>query len=90
MVGQRQTPEKSTIEAAMQPSTNLIMLAAEAAVLLSLVEFFVRGNKFRGLLVAIWPPTILAFASYFNQKQMEERMGPFNWLGAALNRVVGS
>lgn len=67
----------------------LIMLA-EAAVLRSLVEFFVRENKFRGLLVAIWPPTILAFVSYFNQKKMEERMEPFNRLSAALNRAVGS
>lgn len=89
MMGQQQTPEKSTIEAALKPSTNITMLAAEIAVLLSWIEFFIRGNKFRGLFIAIWPPTILAFASYFNQKQMEERMEPFNRLSAALNRLMG-
>lgn len=71
---QQQTPKRSTIEAAKEPSTNLTMMAAEASVVLSWYEFFFRGNKLRGLFVAMWPPTILAFASYFNQKRMEEKM----------------
>lgn len=67
-------PEESTIEAAKEPSTNLVMMAAEASVVLSWYEFFYQGNKLRGLFVALWPPTILAFAGYFHQKRMEEKM----------------
>lgn len=76
MVGrqQRKTPKRSTIEAAKEPSTNLTMMAAEASIVLSWYEFFIRGNKLRGLFIALWPPTILAFASYFHQKRMEEQI----------------
>lgn len=94
MTGERQqqrTPQRSTIEAAKDPSTNLMMLAAEVSVVLSWYEFFLRGNKMRGLFVALWPPTILAFASYFHQKRMEEKMDTFTPQGLSntLTKVLG-
>lgn len=88
---QRKTPKRSTIEAAKEPSTNVTMMAAEAAVALSWYEFFVRDNKMRGLFVALWPPTILAFASYFHQKRMEEQMEAIapSGLGNVVTEIVG-
>lgn len=71
---EEEMPKRSTMEAIKKPSTNLTMMAAEASVLLSWYEFFYRGNKLRGLFVALWPPTILAFAGYFHQKRMEEKV----------------
>jgi len=92
MVGsqQRQTAERSTKEAAKKSGTSLAVLAAEASVLLSLYEFFLRGNRMRGLYIGLWPPTILAFASYFNQKRMEEKMGmsALQDVGERISRMV--
>ncbi|ODR82384.1 hypothetical protein BG842_01135 [Haladaptatus sp. W1] len=60
--------------AAQESTTDIAILASAASVLLSWHQFFVRGNRERGLFIGLWPPTILAFASYFNQKRMEQRM----------------
>ncbi|WP_368410726.1 hypothetical protein [Haladaptatus salinisoli] len=60
--------------AAQKSTTDLAILASAASVLLSWHQFFLRGNRQRGLFIGLWPPTILAFASYFNQKRMEERL----------------
>lgn len=38
-----------------------------ASVLLAWHQFHFNGNKTRGLFIGLWPPTILAFASYLNQ-----------------------
>ncbi|EFW92759.1 hypothetical protein ZOD2009_07814 [Haladaptatus paucihalophilus DX253] len=60
--------------AAQESTSDIAILASAASVLLSWHQFFVRGNRERGLFIGLWPPTILAFASYFNQKRMEQRM----------------
>ncbi|MFC4450006.1 hypothetical protein [Halorussus aquaticus] len=76
---QQQMGEKATMEAAEESTTDLAILASAASVALSWYQFFGRGNKMQGLFIGLWPPTILAFASYFNQKRMEEKlsaMGP--------------
>lgn len=44
------------------------------AVLLSWYHYFLRGNKQMGLFVGLWPPTILAFASYFKQTRMSDSL----------------
>lgn len=49
-------------------------MAAAASVGLSWYYFFARGDKERGLFVGLWPPTILAFASYFNQRKMSQQL----------------
>lgn len=61
-------PKRSTIETVKEPGTNMTVLAAQMSVVLSWYEFFVRGNKQRGLFVTLWPPTILSIAAYFHQK----------------------
>lgn len=77
MMGQDQRqakPKRSTVEAAKEPSMDLTLLAAGASVLLALHQYFMKGNHQRGMFIGLWPPTILAFASYFNDKRMEEKM----------------
>lgn len=41
---------------------------------LSLFTFFVARNREMGIFVGLWPPTILAFGSYFRQGRMNEKM----------------
>ncbi|WP_327051482.1 hypothetical protein [Halomicrococcus gelatinilyticus] len=62
------------MEAAEESTRDVAIIASAMSVLLAWHQFFVRGDKERGLFVGLWPPTILAFASYFNQKRMEERL----------------
>ena len=71
---QPETRERPVMGAAQESTSDIAILASAASVLLSWHQFFVRGNRERGLFIGLWPPTILAFASYFNQKRMEQRM----------------
>lgn len=71
--------DEATMEAAEDTATDVTVLAAATSVALALHQFFVRGNKEQGIFIGLWPPTILAFASYYNQKRIEEAvksMGP--------------
>lgn len=47
-----------------------IATAAAASVILSWFLFYVRGNKEHGLFVGLWAPTLLAGASYLQQKDL--------------------
>ncbi|WP_132058556.1 hypothetical protein [Halorussus amylolyticus] len=60
------------MEAAEETSTDIAVIASAASVALSWYQFFVRGDREMGLFVGLWPPTILAFASYYNQRRIEE------------------
>jgi hypothetical protein len=86
---QRMTGE-STMEASDEAMMNPAVLAAAASVGLSWYQFFVRGEKERGIFIGLWPPTFLAFASYFNQKRMEERMNSMlpGGLMKSVNRMM--
>lgn len=53
---------------------DLAVVASLASVALSLNEFFVKGNRERGIFVGLWAPTILGFSSYLKQKAIEERL----------------
>ncbi len=59
---------------AEEASTDPALLAAAASVLFAWYQFYLRGNKAGGLFVGLWPPTILAFASYYKQSNMSDRM----------------
>lgn len=61
-----QVAERTTMDPAV--------MASAGAVLLSWYQFFLRGNKQSGLFVGLWPPTILAFASYFEQTRMSDSL----------------
>lgn len=63
---------EEAVEATAETGTDPAVLAAVASILLSWHQFFLRGNREVGLFVGLWPPTILAFASYFNQTEMSD------------------
>jgi hypothetical protein len=65
-------------------------LASAASVGLSWYYFFVRGDRERGLFVGLWPPTILAFASYFNQRKMRQQLEAITQPGTTLKNAIDS
>lgn len=46
---------------------------AAGSVLYSWFNFYVRGDKQRGIFVGLWAPTLLAAASYLQQKDIITR-----------------
>ena len=66
--------ESPTMEAAEKSTRDVAVLASGVSVLLAWHQYFIRGNRELGLFIGLWPPTILAFASYFNQQRMEQRL----------------
>ena len=70
MQSQRETQEAA--EAAGKTTMDPAVLASAASVALSWYYFFGRGEPEKGLFVGLWPPTFLAFASYFEQTRMSD------------------
>ena len=66
------------------------LLASGASVALSWYYFFVRGDRQRGLFVGLWPPTILAFASYFNQRRIRQQLEMVTQPGTTLKNALDS
>ncbi|SEH10829.1 hypothetical protein SAMN04487967_0077 [Natronorubrum sediminis] len=66
------------------------LLAAVASVGLSWYYFFLRGDRQRGIFVGLWPPTILAFASYFNQRKMRQQLETVTQPGATIKNAFDS
>lgn len=62
-------------------------MASAASVVLSLFMFFVARDREMGIFVGLWPPTILAFASYFRQRRMRETMDRAMAGGGVIDRV---
>jgi len=50
------------------------LIASAASVLLAWHQFYLKGNKTRGLFIGLWPPTILAFSSYLNQRAILDKL----------------
>jgi len=65
-------------------------IASAASVGLAWYYFFLRGDRQRGLFVGLWPPTILAFASYFNQRKMREQLDTITQPGTTLRNAIDS
>ena len=66
------------------------LLAAAASVGLSWYYFFLRGERQRGMFVGLWPPTILAFASYFNQRKIRQQLDTITQPGTSLKNAFDS
>jgi len=47
-----------------------VAIAAVASVLFAWYNFYVRGEKQTGIFVGLWAPTMLAAASYLQQKDI--------------------
>jgi hypothetical protein len=70
----RERNRREAMRAAEETGMDPAVIAAGTSVLLSLYYYFVRGKRELGTFVGLWPPTILAFASYFEQTRMSERL----------------
>ena len=66
------------------------VLASAASVGLSWYYFFLRGDRERGLFVGLWPPTILAFASYFNQRKMRNQLNTLTKPASSIKNTIES
>lgn len=73
-------------EQAMGPA----FVASAASVGLSLYYFFLRGERQLGAFIGLWPPTILAFASYFNQRKMTKQLETLTQPGTKLKDAFDS
>jgi hypothetical protein len=64
--------QQEAVQAAGSTGTDPAVILAAGSVALSWFFFYARGDKQQGLFVGLWPPTILAFASYFKQTRMSD------------------
>lgn len=71
---QSQSQMQESREATKRTAIDPMVLAAGASVLLSWAVFYGKGDKEQGLFIGLWPPTLLAFASYFRLNKIEEKM----------------
>ena len=66
------------------------VVASAASVALAWYYFFVKGDRQRGLFIGLWPPTILAFASYFNQRRMRNQLDAITQPGTTIRKAIDS
>lgn len=50
-----------------------VAFVAAASVLYSWYNFYMKGNKQKGIFVGLWAPTLLAGASYLQQKSIIQK-----------------
>ena len=79
MSSRSQRSQREAMRAAERTTMDPAVMVSAGSVLLAWYQYFLRGNKEMGLFVGLWPPTILAFASYFEQTRMSD----------ALDRAMG-
>lgn len=77
-------------EAVSEQAMGPAFLASAASVALAWYYFFLRGERQRGLFVGLWPPTILAFASYFNQRKMRQQLDTITRPGTTIRNAIDS
>ncbi|WP_254530291.1 hypothetical protein [Natrinema gelatinilyticum] len=94
MASRQQLSEQEVIEqepqAVGEQAMGPAVLASAASVGLSLYYYFFRGERQLGTFIGLWPPTILAFASYFNQRQMQKQLNTLTQPGATLRNAIDS
>ncbi|WP_408958694.1 hypothetical protein [Natrinema sp. 74] len=73
-------------EEAMGPA----FVASAASVGLALYYYFMRDERQLGTFIGLWPPTILAFASYFNQRRMRKQLDTLTQPGTTLRNAFDS
>lgn len=69
----QQQQKQQGMQAAEEAGTDPWLMAAAASVSLSLYYFFVKDDREMGQFVGLWPPTFLAFASYFRQTDARDK-----------------
>lgn len=73
-MAQRSRAMEESKQATKRTGRDPIVLASVASVALSWYYFYGRGERLKGIFVGLWPPTLLAFASYFRQQKMQASM----------------
>jgi hypothetical protein len=68
------TGSEQKMEAGAEAGADLALVASVASIALSWYAFFVRGDRDLGVFVGLWPPTILALANHFKQREFEQRI----------------
>jgi hypothetical protein len=68
---QNQAQMRESREASKRTAIDPMVLGAGASVLLAWAVFYGKGDKEQGLFIGLWPPTLLAFASYFRQARIQ-------------------
>lgn len=73
--GQQSNQQKQQgMKVAQEAGSDPWLMAAVGSVALSWYYFFVQGKRDMGQFVGLWPPTVLAFASYFRQTDMHDKL----------------
>ncbi|EMA30921.1 hypothetical protein [Halobiforma nitratireducens] len=94
MASRQQIPERDVTEQAAEEVSEEAMgpaaIASAASVGLSLYYFFIRGERQLGAFIGLWPPTILAFASYFNQRKILNKLQSITQPGTTLRNAIDS
>lgn len=87
----RSQEREEMMEATERTGMSPALWGAVASVLLSWYYFFGRGKREMGVFVGLWPPTILAFASYFRQEQMLAKMNDMGMGGiqSTVREIMG-
>jgi len=68
------TAGSSTEQTAQTRGADLALMASAVSVLLAWYQFYLKKNKLQGLFIGLWPPTILAFAGYLNEKAILDKL----------------
>ena len=58
-----QKEKKKVKDVGKRTGRDPVIVAAAGSVLLAWYQFYIRGNKERGLFIGLWPPTLLAFSN---------------------------
>lgn len=66
--------QQEAVQAAERTGMDPAVIASLASIALAWYEYFIRGNHDMGLFIGLWPPTFLAFASYFEQTRMSNTL----------------
>ncbi len=85
-----QEPSGQAAEEVGEQAMGPAFVASAASVGLSLYYFFLRGERQLGTFIGLWPPTILAFASYFNQRRMRQQLETLTQPGMKLKDAFDS
>lgn len=82
---EHQSGEDVAEEVSARTGRNPVVLAAAGSVLLAWYQFYIVGNKERGLFIGLWPPTMLAFSNTIRINEISEKIEGrtsklFDWL----------
>jgi hypothetical protein len=79
--------QRDAMETADRTVMDPAVMASVASIILSWYEYFVQGNREMGIFIGLWPPTFLAFASYFEQTRISQMLDHAVGTGSVMESV---